>query len=295
MFDETTEESTGCEIFTGSSAKVMELSLVLASQSLPHQIGFYNNIYHLTVELEIETQSRQLIDRYIAENKSWRAEINQTEDISLSTLPFLFLLAPVLLFFFQVHPFFNNHLITLLGRCDAIKILSGEWWRVFTGLTLHSGSQHFLSNLLAGYFIFNLVVHKINPGLSLLGTILLSGIANLAVALTISGGHLSIGFSTAVFAGLGILSGSQSLAYFIHKMDGIKSWTPVISGFFIVVLMGLAEGSDILAHVYGFVFGLFGGFTLPFLNTKTKPLWIQNLLVLASGSIFGLSWFLALN
>jgi membrane associated rhomboid family serine protease len=285
------EEYTG--LFTGRLNIVMDLSLVLASQHIMHRISFHSPDYILEVNPWDREKAQKLLSLYLKENKDWKTELESTGDLRLSPAPFLFLAVPALVYFFQA-TVYNPTRLVYAGRCDAHEILSGEWWRVFTGLTLHAGPQHFISNLLAGYFIINLLVNRINTGLAMIITTILAGLANFLVALQSPAGHLSLGFSTAVFASLGFLSSIQAWHNYRQKIRSQKTWAPIIAAFFMVILLGLGEGADIRAHFFGFLTGIIGGITYSPLERLTRKFWIQASLVGMTYGIFSLCWYLAL-
>jgi membrane associated rhomboid family serine protease len=279
----------------GSFKEVMDISLMLASQKMPHRIVYEENTYGIEVPADSINASLQLIKIYREENRGWRESLQPPEKLTLSPAPFLFLIIPSIGFFFQTHSEFNGTLLTNLGRCDAAKILSGEVWRVFTGLTLHGSLQHYASNMVSGYFIINLLIHRVNTGLSLLCITVLSGLANFLTALHTGPNHLSLGYSTSVFAALGFMAVEQARRQFFRKSDIQKPWTPIVAAFFIVVMVGISPGADIHAHMYGFAAGVLGGAGLAGFHERTKKWWKQAALTAGAYGIFGLCWWLALT
>jgi membrane associated rhomboid family serine protease len=296
---DTSKSNTGEEssqvLFTGTLKRVMELSLVLASQRIPHMIVYQGSEYGLEVNESDRERAGSMISLYIKENRDWKIHLEHIDDIRISLFPLLLLAVPTLLFFFQFSTIYNPTWLTYAGRCNADKILSGEWWLVFTGLTLHADIQHYLSNMLAGYFILLLLVNRINTGLAMLLVSLLAGAANYLTAMHSSPGHLSLGFSTAVFAALGFLSGIQARQNYLQKVRSHKPWGPIVAAFFIVTLIGLGEGADIRAHIYGFVAGILGGLGGAGLDKWTGKWWIQMVFILLTYGIFALCWKMALS
>ena len=43
-------------------------------------------------------------------------------------------------------------------------ILAGEWWRSLAATSLHADNEHFLGNLVSGFFILNLLNHRLGMG-----------------------------------------------------------------------------------------------------------------------------------
>ncbi len=193
----------------------------------------------------------------------------------LSLAPLSILLIPV--FFYFALPLTGNYpYLKEQGLNSAQAVLrDGEWWRLWTALTLHSDHKHLISNLISGYFVLNLLRTRFNTLKQLITLTLVSGIANFFVVYThgydVYGDHRSLGFSTFVFAVLGMLAAVETRLIWKDKDFKFKRFTPFTSAFFIVIMMGLGEGTDILAHVYGFFFGLIPGLLTPLRKTNFNP------------------------
>jgi membrane associated rhomboid family serine protease len=95
------------------------------------------------------------------------------------------------------------------GALDARAVFGhGEWWRLGTALFLHADLGHLASNVLSGIFVFSAVLSTIGRrrGWLLLAVASIAG--NFAVAaLNYPGPYQSLGASTAIFGGLGLLTG----------------------------------------------------------------------------------------
>ncbi|MFP4674122.1 MAG: rhomboid family intramembrane serine protease [Opitutales bacterium] len=160
----------------------------------------------------------------------------------------------------------QTQLIDVAGRVDAVAMVSeGEWWRSVTALTLHGNVVHLASNLVAGVGFAFLVARFFGAatGWSL---ILLSGVAGNALNAWVHypEPHLSVGASTAVFGGVGLLTGAGA---WIALREGGRSRTlprwfvPLFGGLTLLGLLGVGEGRvDVAAHISGFLCGLALGF-----------------------------------
>lgn len=137
----------------------------------------------------------------------------------------------------------------------------GEWWRPFTALWLHGDLGHLVSNLGGGLWVFFavLLTFGVRRGWVWL---LVSSVAGNVVAAALRAGsdYRSLGASTAVFAGLGLLVGRAAVV----AARGLGNWrsalVPLFSGVAVLGLFG-AGGVDIdvLAHGTGFAAGVFTG------------------------------------
>ncbi len=150
------------------------------------------------------------------------------------------------------------------GCLDAAGVfVRGEWWRPLTALFLHGDSGHLLSNLIAGSFVFLAVGATFGTGWGWL-LLALSAVAGnlLSAALLLPGPYQSLGASTAVFAGLGLLVGHAAVA--ARPTGGIRRWTrvlvPLAAGAILLALHGAGGPRvDLGAHLTGFVCGLAAG------------------------------------
>ncbi|KAA1258754.1 Rhomboid family protein [Rubripirellula obstinata] len=144
-----------------------------------------------------------------------------------------------------------------LGRMQAGEVKAGQWWRVFTALTLHVDLQHLLSNLAFGG-LFGLFAGRIlGGGVAWLSIVLAGGIGNAINAVVRDADHSSIGASTAVFAALGILV-SHALRPRTSATENVfRRWRPLIGGVLLLAFVGVGgERTDVVAHVTGFVSGV---------------------------------------
>src|SRR5919106_2815037 len=53
------------------------------------------------------------------------------------------------------------------GSADAARMVSGEWWRAVTALTLHADTPHVAGNALASVLLITPVCRQLGPGLGL--------------------------------------------------------------------------------------------------------------------------------
>jgi membrane associated rhomboid family serine protease len=153
--------------------------------------------------------------------------------------------------------------------------VAGEWWRPLTALFLHGDLFHLWSNLFPGALVFAVVCATFGRwrGWLLLG--LASTAGNTAVAaLSFPGPYRSLGASTAVFAGLGLLTGRAVR----------QAWRSVLAGRWRAVFVPLGAGltllalhgaggvrTDVGAHVAGFVAGLLAGALTRISGTDDSP------------------------
>jgi membrane associated rhomboid family serine protease len=239
----------------GAKEPILEASLVLASQGIKHWMEFDGKQYILTVDPDDASPARQVLAQYDDENTAFHsAEEAGVPAMELRLSPLLHLSIPVAVFFWAGSSPWQSWL-TRRGGADAKLILEGEWWRCLTATTLHADHSHFLGNMISGFFILNLLRRRCGPGLSMVLLTAAAGITNFAVALASPEAHFSIGFSTVVFAALGLLAGIETLHLPRQALGGLRQLSPLIAALFLAVLVGIGERSDIKAHFFGFGFG----------------------------------------
>jgi rhomboid protease GluP len=150
--------------------------------------------------------------------------------------------------------------VTARGALDARAVFgAGEIWRAGTALFLHADVGHLVSNLLSGLVVFSLVLARLGRvrGAWVLG--LASVAANFGVAAAYyPSDYRSIGASTAVFAGLGLLTGLAVTE--VVRAANHRSWravvVPLAAGLTVLGLFGAGGVRvDVLAHLAGFAAG----------------------------------------
>ncbi|NNC76578.1 MAG: rhomboid family intramembrane serine protease [Woeseiaceae bacterium] len=149
------------------------------------------------------------------------------------------------------------------GRVDGELIRDGQWWRLFTALTLHAGLSHLAGNLVFGSFFGFFAGRLLGPGVAWLTILLAAGTGNLLNTMLLESAHRSIGASTAVFAALGLLAGFVWRA----KLMSQERWSyrvgPIVGGLALLMFTGTGDANtDIGAHLMGFVSGFGGGLLL---------------------------------
>jgi membrane associated rhomboid family serine protease len=143
------------------------------------------------------------------------------------------------------------------GRAQAGLIVEGEWWRVFTALTLHVDAGHLVANLAFGAVFGFLAAQVLGGGAAWLVILLGGGLGNAVNAFLQPPQHAAVGASTAVFAALGVLV-AVSL-YHRRNLPGgvVRRWSPLVGGLVLLAYMGMSgERTDVLAHVTGLSAGL---------------------------------------
>jgi rhomboid protease GluP len=156
-----------------------------------------------------------------------------------------------------------------LGSADADRILLGELWRTVTALSLHANLAHALSNAFGIAIFLGALSSILGPGLASALVLLAGAGGNLANALIHGSSHVSIGASTSVFGAVGMLGGLALARRGRRKVPRRRGWVPVAAALALLAMLGTGgERVDVLAHLFGFLFGgvlgLLFAFVAPF-------------------------------
>jgi membrane associated rhomboid family serine protease len=205
--------------------------------------------------------------------------------------------AAVLLFFFgaERRDAFSIDWLAA-GAANAGLIRAGEWWRTVTALVLHADLGHLMGNLASGAVVGLLVAELLGSGLAWLAVLLAGALGNGLDALAHAAGHTAIGASTAVFGGLGILSGHGRRSQIIPWRGGLRRWAPIGAGIMLLAFLGFGgERTAVSAHVAGFAVGVALGLALAHAGDRVpQGARAQRLYGLLAVGLFALAWLLAL-
>jgi membrane associated rhomboid family serine protease len=228
--------------------------------------------HHLRVEVATLPAVRQQLACFDRESIGWPPQpaVDREPNRSHASLsPLIWVLAVIIVFWTQV----KIPGLTEAGLLDARRVFDqGEWWRAGTALWLHDDIGHLVSNAVSGFLVFSAVVGTFGPGA---GWSLLAGsaiVGNLAVVtLNYGEDYRSLGASTAIFAGLGLLVGRavRVMSRSGHPHFWRTVLVPLAAGLAVLGLYG-AGGmrTDVLAHTTGFGAGLVSAF----IASRAKPI-----------------------
>ena len=140
------------------------------------------------------------------------------------------------------------------GALETLQVrLYGQWYRVVTALTLHADAAHLMGNLAFGALFLALLARGAGLGRALWLTLLGGCLGNVLAVFLRRQPVESIGFSTALFASIGALSGLMAM----RGAGRREMLLPVAAGAALLAMLGTeGERTDYLAHVAGLGAGL---------------------------------------
>ena len=239
-------------------------SLVLSSSDIPHQVLLEGTVYSLYVSKNDLLKAQWQIKSYEQENRDWPPPENVLSETGLEfrVLP-LFLVAALILIYCASGPWNSQSNWFTAGAGNAILMHeNNEWFRALTALFLHADSVHLTGNVIVGGTVFYFLCLNAGSGLALFLSLFAAFLANVANVFSHPGGHNFVGFSTSVFAIIGILSTMHPEA---NKQNSIKRGivVPLLAGLGLLAILGSSgERTDFGGHFYGLLFGFATGFIL---------------------------------
>jgi membrane associated rhomboid family serine protease len=299
----------------GTERALKEAALVLSSLSIPFGVSYGAGGGHLVVRDADYERARINLDRYEEENRDFppRRAVERARYTGLPLLPLAFL--ALVAFMVVTGPAQRPQGAWLReGASVASLVLGAEPFRAVTALTLHADGEHVLGNLLSGVLFGHAVERRLGPGGAALSVVLsgaLGNVMNAAFYLARGEPHVSIGASTAVFGAVGVLATTQLFLGKRHILtpgasaagspSGRRHWTelaaPVVGALALLGTLGASPTSDIFAHLFGLLAGLFVAvpFALLARRSRSAGTWSQLATGALAASLVVGSWTLALR
>jgi len=250
----------------GEHDHISACALVLAAMD----IDYLQQDNLLLVPCEEAGLARQQLQAYLEENSNWPPPPNWTQQRHRQTPPppTLMMIGALFLFFHITGPWHPGNPWFEAGAIDSAQILDhGQWWRLITALNLHADTMHVLGNCLIGGFIVHLLCITIGYGSGWLLLLLTGALANFINIVVRSGPHYSVGFSTAVFAAIGMFSGLQIKN---DRHSSLRLLIPLGAGAGLLAFLGSAgKHTDLGAHLFGFFCGIIVGLLIILTNLIT--------------------------
>ena len=240
-----------------------QYALVLTAMGIQSLIMPEGKFTALYVALEDAARANEELTAYDSENRQ-RPPERVWPRPPLPRVEVAMVYWTVLLFFFAAgrHEAFSFDWISA-GAAQTGLMLKGEWWRAVTALCLHQSGAHLLGNLVFGTVFLMLLSQVTGAGVAALAMITAGTAGNVLSALVRSPEHTSIGASTAIFAGIGLLAALRQMRRQDHAFSALRNWVPVAGGLALLAFLGFSgENTDVLAHVLGFGSGIAAGLML---------------------------------
>ncbi len=254
-------------ILTGSSQYLSTCSLVLQAVRIPHD--YDREASRLSVPDPFARQALYHLDTYFVENRGWPEAPPPAKRLTTTgNPPTILMIGALVIFYLVTGPWESRSIWFQTGAINSAAIRdSGQWWRLVTALTLHADLVHLLGNSIIGGFLVHLLNRTVGAGLSFFLLITCGTLGNLLNILARDQLHLSVGFSTSIFAAIGIFSGIRAVAGRRPALRDILA--PLGAGAGLLAMLGVSgERTDLGAHLFGFACGIAAGLLLSRLDTE---------------------------
>jgi rhomboid protease GluP len=275
-----------------SQRQVMDWSLVLASQGITAEIVQDDAGWALSVNETDFDRAQQMIHLYRAENRGWkwRRPIPGSKLVFHSGSVF-WVIAIFWIFWWSS----SGDQPRTVGAMDNAAVSNGEWWRLFTAVTLHSDWAHLIANGTTGLVLLGLAMARHGGGIGLLAAFACGIAGNLAGWLTYESIHRGLGASGMVMGALGLLA-LQPFGFFKHHRIALEIiFRGIVAACLMFILLGTSPGTDVIAHFGGFACGVILGGALNFLPDAVKAGPINKLCGLLVPILVIAAWRLALK
>lgn len=231
----------------------MDWSLALISQGIESTVVCDPEGWQLLVSPADLNRATTTIEQYVRENRgwNWRHRLAWPE----ATFHWGALVWCIVVAFFHWWSTSGGEDLRRVGMMDGSAAARGEWWRLFTAISLHADAAHLAANLTSGFLILGLAMARWGAAPALLAAWLAGALGNAAGLLFSAQPYPSLGASGMVMGGLGLLAVQSFRHWRTHPAATKRVISGLAGGFLLFVLLGLDPSSDVLAHAGGFVGG----------------------------------------
>ena len=285
-----------------SRQQAEQWSLVLRAANIPCEIEFEKRSWVIKVSPLHEKKALQEIAAFMDENSNWPPQSSrqrvQVPVLTRYQPPTILMMGGLVLFYVITGPWSGASTWFTQGAVSGKQILeNGQWYRLVTALTLHADVVHLFGNILTGGVLVHFLCRLLGNGLGWF-LILAAGVLGNLMNIFLQGtDHNSVGFSTAIFGAIGILSGYQAVS---RRSAALKEiLLPLAAGAGLLAFLGAGgQRTDLGAHFFGLLAGAVLGSLLVFLPSQRILIGktaLQSNLFIATLAIVGLCWWLAMN
>lgn len=270
--------------------QAMDWSLALTSQEIEVAI-IETDEGKLALQIPAPDSVRafQTLKLYHAENRRWDWWLAQSDSGPR--------FEPRVLFWLMALAFWHaiatrTYGVAEAGVMDSGRFANGEFWRLFTAITLHNDLGHLATNITIGLLLFGLAGARYGLGWSLLATYLAGVLGNIVGWLVYDPPYRSLGVSGMVLGALGMLIARPLMGVNLPVFQRKRLLVALSVGVMLFLLLASSPNSDVAAHVGGFAGGIIFGWCLRRMPTTLKSRSQNAALIIFAALVVG-TWAMA--
>ena len=280
---------------TRTRQQALDWSLVLASQGIESTIlaPDEDQGFRLLVPRPDYGRAVRVLRQYRIENRLhiWRREMPWTSLI-FDGRAVAWVLVWVIIYVLELNGW---NQLRPAGVMDTVAVSHGEWWRLFTAVSLHGDVSHLVANVSSGIVLLGLALGSFGWGWGVCAAFLAGVAGNLAGWLIYIHPHQSLGASGMVMGALGLLAVDSLVRARRTGESKSLALRGLFGGIMLLVLFGLNPESDVVAHVGGFVWGSLMGIALSLMPVaRLTSRWWNRAMELLCLAVIILTWWMAL-
>jgi rhomboid protease GluP len=249
-----------------SKRQAMEWGLVLASQGIEAVIDNSPEGWKLRVESRDFDRAQASLRQYRLENRGWQWRHPLPETDLLFHWGSVGWVAAIAAVYYWSAVRFPG--IRSAGIFDSEKVRQGQWWRVWTAVTLHENMPHLMANATIGFILIGLAMARYGAGVGLLAAFVAGAVGNVAGLLVYSQPHQGLGASGMVMGALGLVTVQSFSFWRKYQMGRRFIFRAFAAGAMILALIGFSPDSDVVAHLGGFFAGAIFGCGLGYVESE---------------------------
>ncbi len=298
--DQANQQTEGDVTVVSSSDQelINSCTLVLTAVGIEYQISAaIDGSQTIVVPAAAAATATCHLDKYFEENRYWPPAPVTPATVTSQRPPTSMVIGALALFYLITGPWQPESKWFAAGAGDASAILhEGQWYRLVTALTLHADFAHLAGNCLIGGIVLHYFLQIHGTGLGLLAVLLSAVVGNYLNVQLHGGNHLFVGYSTAVFSTIGMLSAHQMRIR--RPPFTTRLVLPLLAGAGLLAMLGSSgQRTDLGAHLFGLLAGIGVGLLLtmgPLPRLRESP-FAQTVALLTTISVLLLCWNLALR
>lgn len=253
-------------------AKIEEIGLVLTSQGIPFHVSEEPDGFAIHVPSAYARKALIHIEEY--SHEYFAAESPDADTYRFSHgIPIGLIVLLISIHFWRMNLPPDIDVIGAFSNTTS-TVEYGQLYRLTTSLFLHVDIRHLIGNCAALWLFGSSVCGRLGDGAGTFLMLYCGILGNLFSVIIRDGFIRSMGASTAVFAGLGILVGMRIYG----RQDRRETVHPMLvlaAGLALLGFLGTGVQSDLFAHLGGFIFGLFSGLMHRFIVPRKSSTLIQ--------------------